>query len=410
VVPGRAYWFKPAPADRSRAEVPVQLTGTLPVTDVDFAIPARYGWNMIGSPFINDITDVNEILVQNQNNDSLTWEEAVAQSLVAAKPFRFDRTSGQFAETETINAPEWEGVFLRVLVPGGVTLILPAPDATTRKFLCALVCHYNFTGSPDWSVTIRTRQDADEKFGFFGREAAATFGVARGASDGYDNRLDREEPPAAVQSVGLLFDAPTRGVTKTAGGRVVADYRDATKRNNVWQFTSVAVTPGPVRLQWENIGSVSRSTNLMLTDAETGDKISLRNRSSYVWTATAAKRSRRFTISADPTRTTPLALTNVQIGRVGGRSQGGGRSYGISYNVTTDAEISVEVTALGGKLIKRVDSGRSVSADGGRRSGTAVLRMGPSLPAGSYMLRITARPTDGEGSPVTILRPVVVLN
>ncbi|MBC7808939.1 MAG: hypothetical protein H7145_22630, partial [Akkermansiaceae bacterium] len=92
LAPGRAYWFKPVPVDRSRPEVAVQLTGTLPVTDVDFAVPARYGWNMIGSPFTSDTTNVNDILVQNQNNDSYTWEEAVARNLVAARPYRFDRT------------------------------------------------------------------------------------------------------------------------------------------------------------------------------------------------------------------------------------------------------------------------------------------------------------------------------
>lgn len=410
LIPGRGYWFKPVPLDRSRVEVGIQLTGTLPVTDVDFSVPARYGWNMIGSPFINDITSVNDILVQNQNNDSVTWEEAVAQNLVAAKPYRFDRTSGQFVETDTINAPEWEGVFLRVLIPGTLTLILPAPDATTRKVPLRTRSVETKPVRPDWTVTIRMRQDADEKYGFFGREAAATFGVARGATDGYDNRLDREEPPAVMQSVGLIFDAPTRGVSKMAGGRYVSDFRDATKRNNAWQFTSLAVTPGPVRLQWDNLGTVPRSTRLMLTDTETGETVALRNRSSYVWTATETKRSRRFSISAEPTRTTPLMLTNVQINRLGGRGQSGGQNYGISYNVTSDAEVSVELMTLNGKMLRRLDNGgRAVK---GRQTLLMNSRAqnGSALPAGSYTLRITAKPVDGEGLPVTILRPVVVLN
>ncbi|MBC8135837.1 MAG: hypothetical protein H8F28_08135 [Fibrella sp.] len=411
IAPGRAYWFKAAPLDRSRAEVNLQLTGTLPVTDVDFAVPARYGWNMIGSPFTGETTDVNDILVQNQNNDSITWEEAVAQNLVAAKPYRFDRATGQFVETETINAPEWEGVFLRVLIPGTLTLILPAPDATTRKVPLRTRSVATKPTRPDWAVTIRTRQDADEKYGFFGREAASTFGVARGATDGYDNRLDREEPPVVVQSVGLLFDAPTRGVTKSTGGRYVSDFRDAGKRNNAWQFTSLAVTPGPVRLQWENLGTVPRGTNLVLTDSETGEKVTLRNRSSYTWTATNTKRSRRFAISAEPTRTTPLMLTNVQVSRLGGRAQGGTRSFGISYNVTANAEVTVELMSQNGKLLSRLgNGGRSVLQ--GRQSvlWNGRSQDGSALPGGSYTLRITAKPTDGDGVPVTILRPVVVLN
>ncbi len=415
LLPGRAYWFKPVPLDRSRAEVAIQLTGTLPVTDVDFSLPARYGWNMVGSPFINDVTDVNDILVQNQNNNSFTWEEAVAQNLVAALPYRFDRTSGRFVETNSINAPEWEGVFLRVLIPGTLTLILPAPDATTRKVTPRTrAASATKPMRPDWSVTIRTRQDADVQNGLFGREASATFGVARGATDGYDNRLDREEPPAVVAGVGLVFDAPKRGISKAAGGRYVSDFRDATRRNNAWQFTSLAATAGPVRLQWENLGTVPRGTRLMLTDTETGDTVALRSRSAYVWTATNAKRSRKFTVSAEPTRTTPLMLTNVRINRVGGRAQNGGQGYGISYNVTADAEISVELLTFGGKLIKRLDNGgRSVIQGRQTLLWNGRAQDGSALPAGSYTLRITAKPSGndgGDGQPVTSLRPIVVLN
>ena len=133
ITPGRAYWFKPAPTDRTRPEATVQITGIAPVTDVDFATVATYGWNMIGSPFTSDTTPVSEIRVQFQNNSVYSWAGAVEQGLVAEGTYRFDRATGQFVETNQINAPEWEGVFLRVLVPSEVTLLLPAPDATTRK-------------------------------------------------------------------------------------------------------------------------------------------------------------------------------------------------------------------------------------------------------------------------------------
>ncbi len=409
---GRAYWFKPLPADRSLSSLAVRLTGALPVTDVDFPVAVRYGWNMIGTPFTNDTLIVKDIRVQDQNNNALSWDDAVAQNLVSAQPYRFDRSSGQFVVTDSINAPEWEGVFLRVLVPRGLTLLMKAPDATTRKVSprsrAALAS--SSAPRPDWAVTLRTRQDADPRIGFFRAEATATFGVARGATDGYDNRLDQEEPPAVVPGVGVVFDAPTRGI-KGAGGRFVADFRDAAKRENQWQFTSLAVAPGPVRLQWDNLNAVPRATRLLLTDTETGEVTPLRNRSSVVWTATDAKRSRRYTITAQPARTMPLMLSNIQISRLGGRAQGGAGGFGISYNVTSSAEVSVEVSALGGRLIRRLDnSGRAIMA--GRQSlfwdGRA--QDGGSLPAGAYLLKITARPTDGDGLPVTTIRPVQVLN
>lgn len=413
LAPGRGYWFKPAPVDRSRPELLVQLSGAPPVTDVDFAVATRFGWNMVGSPFTADTTNVSDIQVQYQNNSLFTWEKAVENNLVAAKPYRFDRTSGQFVETDTINAPEWEGVFVRVLVPGSVTLLLPAPDVTRSRSARSRATADK--PKPDWAVTVRTHQSADANAGFFGREAKATFGVVRGATDAYDNAYDREEPPPAINSVGAVFDAPApaggKSVTRSAGGRFVSDFRDAGKRKNEWAFTSLAAVPGAVRLSWENIGTVPRNLSLVLRDPETGASVSLRNRSSYTWQATDTVRSRRFVFSVAPARSVPLMLTNVQISRDTTRAANGSRSYGITYNMTADAEVVAELSTLNGKTVRRLDTGgRSVVA--GRQSlrwdGRA--QDGSPLPAGAYQLRITAAPRDGDGQPVTILRPVMVLN
>ena len=128
--PGRGYWLKVTPQDGSGAKT-VSLTGTPPETDTDFAIACTYGWNLIGSPFENAVA-LNDIRVQYLQNGDVDWQTAVEKNYVAAQPFAFDRTTGQYTATDNLSG-DWQGYWLRVLIPGGVTLFLPGPDAQNRS-------------------------------------------------------------------------------------------------------------------------------------------------------------------------------------------------------------------------------------------------------------------------------------
>ena len=57
--------------------VRLTLTGLAPATDLDFPIAARFGWNLIGSPF-ESLVALSTVKVKLQDRDPLTWEEAVA--------------------------------------------------------------------------------------------------------------------------------------------------------------------------------------------------------------------------------------------------------------------------------------------------------------------------------------------
>ena len=405
VAPGRGYWFKFEPVNRATTDYPVSLTGEAPATDTDYAMPAPIGWSMVGSPFTGNTTKVTDILVKYLQNDPLSWDEAVTRNLVSARPYRYDRASGQFVETDTINAPAWEGVFVRALVPGGVTLLLPAPDATTRtaRTRAATVS----LPQPDWAVTLHLTQPADARTGYFGRTASAMFGAARGARTG-DNRFDRESPPPVTAAASLVFDPKTGTPATLAGGRFVGDFRSVGAGKQTWHITATALTSGTATLTWN--GVPPRGTNLVLRDDETGETTSLRSRSSVTWTATDARRARRFTITAEPARSSALLLSSIQFVRLDGRAVGGGHAYSLAYNVSADAQMTVELRSISGRLVNRLDTGRAVTA--GRQtvlwSGRA--ENGSPLPAGTYMLHITASAADGTADTATTIRPVLVLN
>jgi hypothetical protein len=403
--PGRAYWLKLSPS-AGQTQMAVTMTGIAPASDTDFTISCPYGWNLIGSPFSQGI-DVSKILVQYLQNDAISWDEAVGRFLVAKNPFAFNADTGAYEETNLLDGAAWSGYWLRVLVPGGVNLILPAPDSPITRaaspFRYVGRASATVAARPDWSVRLRAQTAAAREGQVLGTVASAAFGSARGAGTGFDNRYDLEAPPAIVPGVAVHFPHTDWG--KAAGGRYVADFRGVgTGGRAAWDVRVDTPTDGPVTVSWDGLGTVPRGTNLVLVDKETGDRTPLRSRSAYTFSATGGK-TRAFQIVAEPGRSTPLMINGVSVSTT--RAQGTS-GMSVSYVVTDpDADVTVELTTIGGRVIRRMNGGRAEA--GGRRTARWDGRSqeGAALAPGAYMLNITAR--SAEGGTVRQSRPVMLL-
>ncbi len=128
---GRGYWLKAVPATGA-PQVTVTTTGVAPPDDTDFTLSLPFGWNLVGTPFDRPVS-INDpqrpLLVQYLQNDAIPWAEAVARNLVAPQPFGFSAQTG-YAAADALQP--WQGYWVRVLVPSGVTLIIPGPATPTR--------------------------------------------------------------------------------------------------------------------------------------------------------------------------------------------------------------------------------------------------------------------------------------
>ncbi len=286
-------------------------------------------------------------------------------------------------------------------MPQGVTLLLPGPDSVTGRNVTRSLVPMKPVSKTDWSLRLRAREEGADLP--FGGQASATLGSAKGATRAFDNRLDREAPPAIVPCVSVAF--PQTGTA--SGGRFVADYRDTTGRGGAqtWPVSVYAPTTGRMSLTWEGLNQVPRDARLTLVDKTTNQRIALRGRSAYTYTAEGGK-TRAFEIIVDAARTLPLALSNLTMSRTRA-ANGAGGGWSIAYTLTDDADVTVDLSTINGKLIRRLDGGRA--AGGGRRSvyfdGRA--QDGASLPAGPYTLTIRAKSDDG--SQLTQQRPLILI-
>ena len=413
---GRGYWLKFSPLAPT-VQIALSVTGIAPASDTDFTLSCPYGWNLIGSPFSQPI-DKDKILVQYLQNDAISWSDAVSRSLVADKPFAFDPDTGNYVETTSLDGASWTGYWLRVLVPGGVNLLLPGPDSQTSRAQSpfryvgrATTTTAAVAPRPDWTVHLRAQTEPGINGSRVGTTAFAAFGAASAAQKGFDNRYDSEAPPAIVAGVAVHF--PHNDWGRSAGGRYVADFRALGSGGTGRASWDVSVDPpasgsGLVTLSWDNVGTVPRSTNLTLIDKETGTRTSLRGRSAYTFQAAGGK-TRAFQMVAEPARSQPLMVHSIVASTT--RAQGIS-NLSVSYVVTDpEANVTVEMATLGGRVIRHiVDGAGSGRAEvGGRRSvrWDGRSQEGAAVAPGVYLLNITARSTDG--TVVRASRPVTLL-
>jgi hypothetical protein len=389
LTPGRGFWFKYAPGSGS-GTTRLSLTGVAPPTDTDFAIAARYGWNLIGSPFAAPIP-LSTVRVRLQDRDPVTWDEAVAANLVLAEVFDFDPALG-YGATAMLTGGEWRGYWVRVLTPSGVTLLLPGPDVTTRKV--SSLSSRKITRAGGWTVRLSARQENPNLP--FGGVARASLGARDGATRSIDSR-DTQSPPEIMDALTLAFGEGAL----PGGGRLIGDFRDArSAARGTWTLQVKSPQSGPVRLSWDGLSGVPRGTRFTLID---GDKrTALTQSTGYTLTLEAGK-TRLLKLVAEVSALNPLRIFGVSTTT---RSAGQG-GIGIRYTLSSDAELQGAVTTLSGRTVAQLSGSRSRANQPGSLRWSGRSQDGAALPAGAYLLTLTA--IGDKGETVRLTRPVTVI-
>lgn len=367
---GRGYFMA------YKNNIPLSTEGVKADTTRPFDVPLNVGWNLIGNPFLFDL-DWTKVMVVD-GGALKSFNEAVASGAISSALYTY--VSGSYILDYKL--VPWRGYWVRAY--RNITLRLDPVTGGYGRAARTPVGRAVLRGGQGWSVNLRVAvgdlRDDDSRFG-----------VATGATDGFDG-FKVEKPPAfGDRFVRLTFDHPDWG--DKAGGYGV-DIRSAAARARTWEFT-VATAGGEstASLTWPDIATTSRDAVLTLTDLATGTQRDMRSSSGYTWNSAAGVTERRFRIEMSRQDRSVLRITEAtatQSGRAAGAE--------ISFVTSAAASVTVRILSSSGTTV------RTLPVMAGRAAGRQQVRWdqrdakGVTMPAGAYQVEIRAQTPDGKQS------------
>lgn len=331
---------------------------SVPVDDDRFSWNLRAGWNLVGNPWPESIHLGGLTSNPSGRVPALAWNYwDGGYQLVAG-------TGGILGVSSSLRP--WRSYWLHAAEDCVVTLdrtVGPAAAATD--------------GDGDgWTVTIMAATAS-------GRDEGTVLGVTSGEP------LMAAHPPAPLRG-------PVLALLDPGGRRLGVDLRSQGEERPEWEI-AVSARPGEqVELSWPDLSALPGDLRLLLIDRDCDAIVSMRTVTSYRYVASEALR--RFTVRAERGG----ALLAVS-GLVAAQS---GRGASISYVLSAPAEVTVELRNIAGRRVRGLVRDRT--ADAGARTLTWDLRsdMGTPVPAGRYLVHLTARGDAGEV--VSALAPLQV--
>ncbi len=370
------------------------------VTDQSYEIALTYGdsppkgWNLIGNPYENPVDWGSVEFISSSGRQDL--REAIDPSgnpVTDGVLYRFVSTStgGYYAfsqdPTQETLLP-LQGYWIRVLRdatlvvhnPGGTqTAAHPKPAAATAA-----------TTEGNWLLQLEARAGKYE-------DPVNYVGVSSRASDGYDVGLDVSEPPALVDTLRMYL--PKRNWGQNSGS-YAKDVRGGQASTQEWDVeVSCRLKDVPVTVSWPNINAaVPRGVDLKLLDVDTGTTVHMRTSSGYTFKL-AEPGVRRLRVVASKESAPILVMNSLQ-------AVPAGHGVSLSYTLSRDADVSVEIRNISGVLVRALPATRGVAGTTQTAVWNGVSDRGVRVPAGKYFARVTARAADGQTAQA--LRPFTI--
>lgn len=371
---GAGYWVRVTGEPRT-----VVPTGTLANQSQPYAIRLRRGWNMIGSVYLQP-TQLGAAQVR-VGGETMSLREAARRGLVRDFVWRYDQVANAYRLVGASESLEpFVGYWIRALVDAD--LILNPPG--TRSAEVEGITRALQTKGEGWNLQIVARAansvDTDNYIGV-GAESL---------------RIEKPAPFEGYVQVHLL---PTDG-----GAPLAVDVRRSTSAREVYSFEVVTDLPNtPVTLSWPNLARIGRDKELVLVDLDANVRRVMTNLPSYTYQSGANGGSRRFQIIVQPRVRTAAVIAQVRVAQTRSAS---GTQVQISYTLSTEASVAVQVADASGKVVRVLRAGQAtgrgvntVTWDGRNSAGVA-------LPAGAYVVKITATTDDGQTA--SVVQPVVL--
>lgn len=370
---GAGYWV------RATSTVNVAPVGTLADQSQPFSIQLLQGWNMIGSVYLQPtLLGAAQVRVAGQ---VMSLAEAAKKGLVRDYAWRYDPVARAYKMVSAAeNLQPFVGYWIRALVDA--ELILNPPGS--RSAGGTEITRSAKMGEGDWVVQLVARAgeavDSDNYIGVSG------------------DSLQVEKPAPLEGYVHVQLRSPE------SNAPLAVDLRRGASAKQVYTFEVLTDMPNtPVTLSWPNVAKISRNVEMVLVDLDANVRRVMTTLPSYTYNSGANGGTRRFQVIVQPRVRTAAMISNVRVAQT--RSAGSTRVQ-ISYALNTEASVAVQITDATGKPVRALQAGQAagrgvnnITWDGRNSAGVAV-------PAGAYMVKITATTEDGQTA--SVVQPIVL--
>jgi hypothetical protein len=357
------------------------LTGVLEYRiQLSFGSSWPRGWNMIGCPFQDAVSwSTVEFVTDGVRQDLVS---AMASGITEGIIFELKTSGGvpyyDFAANPLGAAIQpWKGYWVHVLK--NTTLVLYNSVGASAAKPATLA---NATPSTDnWSLRFGAAVSG-------GLDPTNYVGVSCAASTGGDS-LDVPEPPAVSSGVSVFMPRNSWG---QRAGNYARDIRPPVVGSEQWDVVVTCAQPAAdVTVSWPDLNAtVPAGVALVLKDLDAGRVIYMRTTAGYTYRSASAGEERHLAIVATAGADGQLLLSGVTTTRAGARR------VIISYSVNQAADVEAEIVNVAGRSIRKlgataVTPGQAQSLNWDCRS-----TQGSAVPAGRYLLRLTARTQSGQ--------------
>jgi|GEM_PF-6266488 len=354
VAPGAGFWTK---SDTQRT---LQVPGTLFGNVQDLTVNVARTWNMIGNPYDRDLPWERLNLPQGVSRYGFIYD-------AAAHTYRLVSTTTGLGTVTTV--PRNAGFWLRAEASTQVAFDGPGTAAVSPEVAQQVE---RKPADDAWIIPIVAR-------GAGALDACSLAGVLpQAASDPAAYQMDN--PPAIGPYVDLYF-------LGADGRRLAVDVR-AVRPVQTWQFEVVTDTPGAeIELQLPDLSEVPADKAIYLVDETAGNRIYARALTTYSYQA--GEGARRFSLEVADRANTGLMITAAS-------AQAAGSGVTVSYTLSADAQVLVEVLNIAGRTVATLAGDEAAPAGLSTCTWNGRGGSGTSVPAGRYIVRISARAADGQ--------------
>lgn len=363
---GRGYWINLPAAHTFTPSGSAAPAGDFPVDVVP-------GWQQLGNPFFGPLDF--SLSTVTYGSTVMDLFSADAAGILRSYAWTYNSTTRDYELVHPdfgtkAQVPPWTGLWVLADKPCTLTFARPSPTATG---VAPTRTRATSADPSAWVVQLQARGDRSV-------DAANYLGVKSSANGVLS--------PPRGEGVELSF---TSAPGLPAGNYATAFYSSA-KATMTWDLQVTWNSPqSAVLILWPDLSSVPPTLSLVLTDLETGKRVSMRHQASYRFTPTQATGTRHLRVES---RAVGSAVRVSALSAVPTPSGG----MQVVFTLSADAACDVSVLNIAGRPVRMLETGATRTAgvntltwDGRSGSGTPV-------PSGQYLLRVTARSEDGTAA------------